>query len=261
MTTFRLPGPYPQWRSGERVDLGSDGRGSLPARRISRPHPDRNRPRRGRNGRRALGFHNSIASASRGRDGFLRRSRASFATGARINDALELLSADADIGRLRPTAAKLTAAILSGESFADALARHPALFPPMYVELARVGEASARWSIYWRCSAPNGPAPRRCAGASPMPAQPAIGDDPFERQRAHGAIAEGRHLSCDPRRSMRRTCQRGGNPVPSVWDVLRRHDFPRAARRGLRSPHRLAKRGNRGCSSQSSLSASPPRRI
>ena len=70
-------------------------------------------------------------------------------TGARINDALELLSADADIGRLRPTAAKLTAAILSGESFADALARHPALFPPMYVELARVGEASARWSIYW----------------------------------------------------------------------------------------------------------------
>ena len=63
-------------------------------------------------------------------------------TGARINDALELLSADADIGRLRPTVAKLTAAILAGESFADALARHPALFPPMYVELARVGETS-----------------------------------------------------------------------------------------------------------------------
>jgi len=63
-------------------------------------------------------------------------------TGARINDALELLSADADIGRLRPTVAKLTAAILSGESFADALASHPALFPPMYVELARVGETS-----------------------------------------------------------------------------------------------------------------------
>ena len=62
--------------------------------------------------------------------------------GARINDALELLSADADIGRLRPTVAKLTAAILSGESFADALASHPALFPPMYVELARVGETS-----------------------------------------------------------------------------------------------------------------------
>jgi general secretion pathway protein F len=63
-------------------------------------------------------------------------------TGARINDALELLSADADIGRLRPTVSKLTAAILAGESFADALARHPALFPPMYIELARVGETS-----------------------------------------------------------------------------------------------------------------------
>jgi general secretion pathway protein F len=63
-------------------------------------------------------------------------------TGARINDALELLSSDADIGRLRPTVAKITSAILAGESFADALSRHPALFPPMYVELARVGEAS-----------------------------------------------------------------------------------------------------------------------
>jgi general secretion pathway protein F len=63
-------------------------------------------------------------------------------TGARINDALELLSADADIGRLRPTVAKLTSAILAGESFADALGRHPALFPPMYVELARVGETT-----------------------------------------------------------------------------------------------------------------------
>ena len=63
-------------------------------------------------------------------------------TGVRINDALELLSADADIGRLRPTVSKLTAAILAGESFADALSRHPALFPPMYIELARVGETS-----------------------------------------------------------------------------------------------------------------------
>ncbi len=63
-------------------------------------------------------------------------------TGARINDALELLSSDADIGRLRATVGKLTSAILAGESFASALAHHPALFSPMYVELARVGEAS-----------------------------------------------------------------------------------------------------------------------
>src|SRR5215831_7022918 len=63
-------------------------------------------------------------------------------TGARINDALELLSPDADIGRLRATVGKITSAILAGESFATALAHHPALFSPMYVELARVGEAS-----------------------------------------------------------------------------------------------------------------------
>lgn len=63
-------------------------------------------------------------------------------TGARINEALELLSSDTDIGRLRPTVGKLTSAILSGENFAEALSHHPALFPPMYVELVRVGETS-----------------------------------------------------------------------------------------------------------------------
>jgi general secretion pathway protein F len=62
--------------------------------------------------------------------------------GARLDDALELLAADIDIGRLRPTIAKVRASVLSGESFADALAHHPALFPPMYVALIRVGEAS-----------------------------------------------------------------------------------------------------------------------
>ena len=63
-------------------------------------------------------------------------------TGARINDALELLASDSDIGRMRPTAAKVTAAILSGESFSDAIAHHPDVFPPLYIALARVGEAS-----------------------------------------------------------------------------------------------------------------------
>lgn len=63
-------------------------------------------------------------------------------TGARINDALELLAADGDIGRLRPTIAKVAAAILSGESFADSISRHGEVFPPIYVALSRVGEAS-----------------------------------------------------------------------------------------------------------------------
>jgi general secretion pathway protein F len=62
--------------------------------------------------------------------------------GARINDGLGLLAQDLDIGRLRPTVAKIKAAVLAGESFAEAISRHPALFPPDYVALVRVGEAS-----------------------------------------------------------------------------------------------------------------------
>lgn len=62
--------------------------------------------------------------------------------GARINDALELLSTDIDIGRLRPIVSKIRAGVLAGESFTEAIARHTLLFPPMYVALVRVGEAS-----------------------------------------------------------------------------------------------------------------------
>jgi general secretion pathway protein F len=62
--------------------------------------------------------------------------------GAKIDDALELLSSAVDIGRLGVTIAKIRASVLAGESFADALLRHPALFSPMYVALVRVGEAS-----------------------------------------------------------------------------------------------------------------------
>jgi general secretion pathway protein F len=63
-------------------------------------------------------------------------------TGARINDALELLASDPDIGRMRATATAIAGAIVTGESFADAIARHPKVFPPIYVALTRVGEAS-----------------------------------------------------------------------------------------------------------------------
>jgi general secretion pathway protein F len=62
--------------------------------------------------------------------------------GARLDDALELLSNDIDIGRLRPFVSKIRSAVLSGESFAEAIGQHPTLFPPMYVALARVGEVS-----------------------------------------------------------------------------------------------------------------------
>ncbi|MBR0798250.1 type II secretion system F family protein [Bradyrhizobium jicamae] len=62
--------------------------------------------------------------------------------GARINDGLELLAADRDFGRLRPVVADIRSRVVAGESLAEALARHPGLFPPMYVALIRVGEAS-----------------------------------------------------------------------------------------------------------------------
>src|SRR5947208_2081857 len=62
--------------------------------------------------------------------------------GARINDGLELLAADRDFGRLRPVVADIKSHVVAGESFAEALSRHEALFPAMYVALIRVGEAS-----------------------------------------------------------------------------------------------------------------------
>ncbi len=62
--------------------------------------------------------------------------------GARLDAALDLLSTDIDIGRLRPIVSKVRASVLGGESFADALSHHPTAFPPMYVALTRVGEAS-----------------------------------------------------------------------------------------------------------------------
>src|SRR5271166_647109 len=63
-------------------------------------------------------------------------------TGARINDALELLASDADIGRMRRTVAALVTSVLSGESFGEAISRHPDVFPPIYVSLIRAGETS-----------------------------------------------------------------------------------------------------------------------
>jgi general secretion pathway protein F len=62
--------------------------------------------------------------------------------GARINDGLELLASDRDFGRLRPVVMDVRSHVIAGESFAEALSRHPALFPAMYVALIRVGEAS-----------------------------------------------------------------------------------------------------------------------
>jgi general secretion pathway protein F len=64
--------------------------------------------------------------------------------GARLDTGLELLADDSDIGRLRPIVNKIRAGVLAGEGFADAIAQHPALFPPIYVALVRVGETSGK---------------------------------------------------------------------------------------------------------------------
>src|ERR1700722_15998331 len=64
--------------------------------------------------------------------------------GARLDDGLELLANDRDIGRLRPTVTKIRAGVMAGESFAEAIAQHPALFPAIYIALVQVGEASGK---------------------------------------------------------------------------------------------------------------------
>jgi general secretion pathway protein F len=94
----------------------------------------------------AAGWSFSLAALSRPRPAditiFTRDLALLMKAGARLNDALELLANDMDVDRLRPVVLKIRAAILSGESFAEALDRHPALFPPMYIALVRVGEMS-----------------------------------------------------------------------------------------------------------------------
>ncbi len=49
---------------------------------------------------------------------------------------------DASTGRLRPSLTKISASVASGDSFADALARYPELFSPMYIALCKAGETS-----------------------------------------------------------------------------------------------------------------------
>ncbi|TYL89336.1 type II secretion system F family protein [Bradyrhizobium rifense] len=96
----------------------------------------------------ARGWSLSLASLSLSRPGpadvtiFTRDLALLLKAGARLNDALELLANDMDVGRLRPVINDIKNAIMSGESFAEALGREPTLFPAMYVALVRVGEMS-----------------------------------------------------------------------------------------------------------------------
>ena len=62
--------------------------------------------------------------------------------GVRLEQGLELLARDADIGRLKSTVGKIRQDVLAGESFSDSLAKHPSAFPATYLSLIRVGESS-----------------------------------------------------------------------------------------------------------------------
>jgi general secretion pathway protein F len=64
--------------------------------------------------------------------------------GARLDDGLELLAGDKDIGKLRSVVGKIRAAVLSGESLAEAIGHHPTLFSPLYIALVQVGETSGK---------------------------------------------------------------------------------------------------------------------
>jgi general secretion pathway protein F len=94
----------------------------------------------------ASGFRFSLAFLNRPRAEdvtvFTRDLALLLRAGARLDGALGLLAEDMDVGRLRPTVGKVRASVLAGESFAEALSHHPSVFPPMYVALVRVGEAS-----------------------------------------------------------------------------------------------------------------------
>ena len=89
--------------------------------------------------------------------------------GARLDDALELLASDADVGRLRPVVGKLRAALLSGESLADAVAESSGAVSP---DVRRAG--SGRRSLgYARPGARDagrgtGAIRSRCAASSRM---------------------------------------------------------------------------------------------
>jgi general secretion pathway protein F len=62
--------------------------------------------------------------------------------GVRLDDALELLTNEGDVGRLRPVLQAVRSSILSGETLAQALGRHADIFPASYLALVRVGESS-----------------------------------------------------------------------------------------------------------------------
>jgi general secretion pathway protein F len=88
----------------------------------------------------------AIAAKSREVTSFLRELALLLRARVTLEAALHTLSDDAGKGLTR-FARALRASIASGESFADALERHPALIEPAYVAMVRAGEASGNLDL------------------------------------------------------------------------------------------------------------------
>ncbi len=74
---------------------------------------------------------------------FLRQLSLLIAAGLTLEAALQTLSED-DVKAISWFAGSLRGAIASGESFAEALERHPAIIAPAYIATVRAGEASGK---------------------------------------------------------------------------------------------------------------------
>eukprot|EP01037_Dinobryon_pediforme_P033395 gene33395-38813_t len=64
------------------------------------------------------------------------------AAGLRLDQALDLLVEPDISGPLAPTVTRLRAQVGAGETLAEALAAYPDLFPPIFVSLVGIGQAS-----------------------------------------------------------------------------------------------------------------------
>src|SRR5258708_22057342 len=74
---------------------------------------------------------------------FLRQLALLVEAGLTLEGALQTLSDDANKAVVR-FAANLRSSISAGQSFAEALARHPSIIEPAYVAMVRAGEASGQ---------------------------------------------------------------------------------------------------------------------
>src|SRR5260370_21290503 len=89
--------------------------------------------------------HRSVGKLPRSRDGsiFLRQLALLIGAGLTLEAALQTLGDDTS-KTLAWFAGAIRTSISAGESFAEALERHPAVMEPAYVAMVRAGEASGR---------------------------------------------------------------------------------------------------------------------